>query len=65
MRGTDAAPDVAAAVQRRCVENDLLVLTCGIDDNVVRLLPPLTIGTADLDRGLDILEQCVVAETSP
>lgn len=65
MNGAAPAPDVAAAVQRRCVENDLLVLTCGIDDNVVRLLPPLTISEDDLGSGLDILEQCVVAEASP
>ena len=56
------APDIAAAVQRRCVENDLLVLTCGIDDNVVRLLPPLTIAEDDLERGVDILERCVAEE---
>ena len=59
MRGRSPAPDIAANVQRRCVENDLLVLTCGIDDNVVRLLPPLTIGEEELDRGVDILERCI------
>ncbi len=62
MRDGKPAADLAAGIQRRCVEKDLLVLTCGIDDNVVRLLPPLTIGEADLDRGLDILESCVAAE---
>ncbi len=49
-------------MQRRCVEDDLLVLTCGIDDNVVRLLPPLTIGEDELDRGVDILERAIAAE---
>ncbi len=62
MQGQLPAGDVAAAVQRRCVANDLLVLTCGIDDNVVRLLPPLTIGEDDLDRGVGILEQCIAQE---
>ncbi|WP_337313049.1 aspartate aminotransferase family protein [Candidatus Aeolococcus gillhamiae] len=61
MRGTEPASDVAADVQRRCVDSDLLVLTCGIDDNVVRLLPPLTITEEELDRGIDILERCVTA----
>ena len=51
------AGEIAGAIQRRCVEQDLLVLTCGIDDNVIRLLPPLTIGEDELDRGLTILEQ--------
>jgi 4-aminobutyrate aminotransferase-like enzyme len=49
-------------VQQRCVANDLLVLTCGIDDNVVRLLPPLTIGADDLEQGLDILESAITEE---
>ena len=62
MRDGRPAPEIAAHVQRRCVERDLLLLTCGIDDNVIRLLPPLTIGEEDLDRGLSILEQCVRAE---
>ena len=62
MRDGHPAADIATHVQRRCVERDLLLLTCGIDDNVIRLLPPLTIGEDDLDRGLGILEQCVREE---
>jgi len=34
----------------------LLVLSCGIDANVIRLIPPLTIPEAELEAGLDILE---------
>jgi 4-aminobutyrate aminotransferase len=64
MRGRTPAPDIAANVQRGCVEKDLLVLTCGIDDNVVRLLPPLTIGDDELERGIDILESCLVEQLS-
>ena len=33
----------------------LIVLTCGPDENVLRLIPPLTITDADLDLGLEIL----------
>jgi 4-aminobutyrate aminotransferase len=64
MRQAAPAPDLASRVQRRCLERDLLLLTCGIDDNVIRLLPPLTITEEDLDAGLDILEECVREETS-
>jgi 4-aminobutyrate aminotransferase len=64
MRGDKPAPDVVARVQRRCLERDLLLLTCGIDDNVIRLLPSLTIDEAELDAGLDILEACVREETA-
>ncbi len=62
MRGDQPAADLAHGIQRRCVERDLLILTCGIDDNVIRLLPPLTIAEDELSRGLDILEQCVGEE---
>ena len=34
----------------------LLLLSCGLHGNVIRLLPPLTIGDADLAAGLDALE---------
>lgn len=59
MQDGSPAAGVAAAVQRRCVARDLLVLTCGIDDNVIRLLPPLIIDETELQRGLDILEQSI------
>lgn len=56
------AADVVRRVQRRCLDDDLLVLSCGTDDNVLRLLPPLTIEEAELDAGLDILERAIRAE---
>jgi 4-aminobutyrate aminotransferase len=62
MRKHKPATDTAQNIQRRCLERDLLVLTCGIDDNVIRLLPPLTIGEDELNSGLDILEECVREE---
>jgi 4-aminobutyrate aminotransferase len=62
MRGDKPDADIVRRVQRRCLERDLLVLTCGIDDNVIRLLPPLTIGGDDLDAGISILETAVREE---
>ena len=38
----------------RLAQNGLLVLTAG---DALRLLPPLTITQAELDRGLEILKQ--------
>jgi 4-aminobutyrate aminotransferase len=49
----------AAAVSRRCLEAELIVLTCGPQDNVLRLAPPLTITDAELDLGLDVLEDAI------
>jgi 4-aminobutyrate aminotransferase len=41
-------------------ELGLVLLSCGIYGNVIRLLPPLTITDDELARGLDILEACLV-----
>jgi 4-aminobutyrate aminotransferase-like enzyme len=37
-------------------EQGLMLLSCGIYGNVIRILVPFTIGDAELERGLDILQ---------
>jgi 4-aminobutyrate aminotransferase len=49
----DAA--TAQAVCARCLDEGVIVLSCGPGENVLRLAPPLTISDADLTMGLDIL----------
>jgi 4-aminobutyrate aminotransferase len=49
----------AERVQARCLELGALVLTCGPDGNVLRLIPPLTMSDEELDHGLAILEQAL------
>ncbi len=39
-----------------CLQGGLLI-TCAGNNNVLRFLPPLTIGRRDIDRGLTILEK--------
>lgn len=51
--------DLASAIQHRCFENGLILETCGSDDQVVKLLPALTISDGELREGLDILEKSV------
>ena len=53
----------AEAVQTRCLEEGLVVLTCGPGENVLRLVPPLTLTDEELDLGLSILERAVTAAT--
>jgi 4-aminobutyrate aminotransferase/(S)-3-amino-2-methylpropionate transaminase len=53
------ATDRAAAVVAAARERGLLLLSCGLYGNVIRLLPPLTIEDADLDRGLEILGEAL------
>jgi 4-aminobutyrate aminotransferase len=50
-------PDKAAAeaVQARCLDAGLIVLLCGPGENVLRLIPPLTIADDEFEEGLDIL----------
>lgn len=61
MRGRVPAADVAQHVQQRALADNVLLLTCGTDGNVIRLMPPLTIAETDLDRALDVLERCLTA----
>src|SRR5690348_6161957 len=42
-------------------EQGLMLLSCGIYGNVIRMLVPFTIGDAELERGLDILEGLIGA----
>ena len=55
----DAA--VAAGVQRACLDEGMIVLTCGPAENVLRLIPPLTITDDEADLALAILERALVA----
>jgi 4-aminobutyrate aminotransferase / (S)-3-amino-2-methylpropionate transaminase / 5-aminovalerate transaminase len=46
-------------ITRQAREQGLLLLSCGIYGNVIRILVPFTIGDEELDKGLDILEGLV------
>ncbi|MGQ0830324.1 MAG: aspartate aminotransferase family protein [Microthrixaceae bacterium] len=49
----------AERVQRECLDAGVIVLTCGPEGNVLRLIPPLTISDAELDHGLDFLPRAL------
>ena len=55
----EQAPDQAAAVVAAAFERGLLLLACGMYGNVLRLLPPLTISSAELDEGFALLEEAL------
>src|SRR5690625_3347655 len=52
-----ASGKVAGRVTRECFENGLLVETSGPDDDVVKLLPPLTISASEFEAGVRRLEE--------
>jgi 4-aminobutyrate aminotransferase-like enzyme len=61
--GTDGDPDgaLAQAVVAGAFDRGLILLACGLYGNVVRILVPILADDEDLDRGLDILEECLGA----
>jgi len=52
---------VAEAVQARCLDDGLIVLLCGPGENVLRLIPPLTITDHEFEQGLDMLVAAIAA----
>ncbi len=53
----DPAADAAKALVAYCHERGVILLSCGSLGNVIRLLMPLVITDAQLNRGLDIVEE--------
>jgi 4-aminobutyrate aminotransferase/(S)-3-amino-2-methylpropionate transaminase len=55
----DPDPETTKAVTARALDNGLVVLSCGVNANVIRILVPLTAADRTVDEGLDILEQAM------
>lgn len=57
------APDAAltASVARAAIAQGVIVLTCGTFGNVIRFLPPLSIGDDLLNEGIDIVAAALAA----
>jgi 4-aminobutyrate aminotransferase / (S)-3-amino-2-methylpropionate transaminase / 5-aminovalerate transaminase len=53
----EPTPELAKAVTSAARDRGLVLLSCGIYGNVIRILVPLTIDDALLERGLDLLEE--------
>jgi 4-aminobutyrate aminotransferase / (S)-3-amino-2-methylpropionate transaminase / 5-aminovalerate transaminase len=54
------ASGLAGATVTAARERGLLLLSCGLYGNVIRILVPLVIGDEDLERGLELLEESLV-----
>jgi diaminobutyrate-2-oxoglutarate transaminase len=60
--------ELAGKVSAECFEHGLVIETAGVDDQVLKLLPPLLIPDEDLEKGLSIIEEAmtkVAREASP
>jgi 4-aminobutyrate aminotransferase/(S)-3-amino-2-methylpropionate transaminase len=62
--GRTPAREQTARIARRCWENGLITITAGTYGNVMRLLMPLVISDDELEEGLAVLEESILAETS-
>jgi 4-aminobutyrate aminotransferase len=51
--------DTAKAVQNKCLEGRLLLLTCGTYENVIRWIPPLVVTATQISEALDIFAQAL------
>ncbi|WBU60103.1 4-aminobutyrate--2-oxoglutarate transaminase [Paracoccus albus] len=54
-------PDMANRVREEALKRNLILLTCGVNANVIRFLAPLTIPDEVFGEALDILEDSVKA----
>ena len=54
-------PTLASRVSQACFERGLVIETAGIDDQVLKLLPSLTITEQELQHGLDVIEDSLQA----
>jgi len=62
----DGRPDkeTAKAVQKGCLEEKLLLLTCGTYENVIRWIPPLVVTPAQVDEAVDTFAKALKESTA-
>ncbi|MBI5642887.1 MAG: aspartate aminotransferase family protein [Deltaproteobacteria bacterium] len=57
----DGTPDkeTLLRVMKRCLRKGLIIIECGVDKNVARLMPPLIIRKEEMEKALDIFEEAL------
>jgi 4-aminobutyrate aminotransferase-like enzyme len=53
----EPAPEITARTTAAARENGLMLLSCGLYGNVLRILVPFAATDDELDRGLEIMEE--------
>lgn len=59
--GHEPDADATKRVTTAALEKGLILLSCGVYGNTIRILVPLTASDAIVDEGLDIIDQALVA----
>ena len=60
-KGTRSSGEVCKTVQKVCLDNHLVTLSCGAEGNGIRFATPLNVTKEILDEGLSIFEKAVSA----
>lgn len=62
-RTPDGKPDKATtkAVQKACLDRNLILLTCGAYDNVIRWIPPLVVTAEEVEEAVSIFADSLKA----
>lgn len=57
---TDGTPDneLPGKILKKAFEKGLILLSCGMYGNVIRILVPITVPDAQLEQGLQIIKEC-------
>ncbi len=58
----DGSPDKERldGIMKKCLEKGLIIIECGVEKNVARIMPPLTVTEQEMKKALDILEEALV-----
>jgi 4-aminobutyrate aminotransferase-like enzyme len=56
-------PELPKALVSKAAEHGLILLSCGMYGNVIRILVPLTATDTQVDEGLSIIEKCLTSLT--
>ena len=56
----EPATELTAKVLTRSLEKGLVVISCGVYGNAIRVLVPLTASVSIIDQGLDIIESSML-----
>ncbi len=60
MVGTEFADKpTAKAIQQACLDRNLVLLTCGTYENVIRWIPPLVVTAEQIESALDVFESAL------
>ena len=55
----EPAAEETGEIRKKCLENGLILMSAGVLHNIFRFMFPLVIKKAELEKGLDILENAI------